>query len=115
MNQNTHIRMWTIFGTSEGNEEVCDRHIAVQDIPAELMWQANRRHLNGSIKVVKLTFNPEVEQPPETTENPNSSPSTACPTSADSTTNCKRVSLPPRNPPAPGGFLVRTSYDCFSI
>ena len=37
MNQNTHIRMWTIFGTSEGNEEVCDRHIAVQDIPAELM------------------------------------------------------------------------------
>jgi len=68
MNQNTHIRMWTIFGTSEGNEEVCDRHIAVQDIPAELMWQANRRHLNGSIKVVKLTFNPEVEQPPETRE-----------------------------------------------
>ena len=69
MNQNTHIRMWTIFGTSEGNEEVCDRHIAVQDIPAELMWQANRRHLNSSIKVVKLTFNPEVEQPPETREN----------------------------------------------
>ena len=68
MNQNTHIRMWTIFGTNEGNEEVCDRHIAVQDIPAELMWQANRRHLNGSIKVVKLTFNPEVEQPPETRE-----------------------------------------------
>jgi len=68
MNQNTHIRMWTIFGTSEGNEEVCDRHIAVQDIPAELMWQANRRPLNGSIKVVKLTFNPEVEQPPETRE-----------------------------------------------
>jgi hypothetical protein len=32
------------------------------------MWQANRRHLNGSIKVVKLTFNPEVEQPPETRE-----------------------------------------------
>ncbi len=65
MNQNTHVRMWTVFGTNEGNVEVCDRHIALQDIPTELMWQANRSHLNGNIKVVKLTFNPEVEQPPE--------------------------------------------------
>jgi len=65
MNQNTHVRMWTIFGTSEGNEEVIDRHIAIQDIPTELMWQAHRCHLNGNIKVVKLTINPEVEQPPE--------------------------------------------------
>ena len=51
--------------TKEGNVEVCDRHIALQDIPSELIWQANRFHLNGDIKVVKLTINPEVEQPPE--------------------------------------------------
>ncbi len=68
MNANTLVRMWTIFGTNEGNEEVNDRHIALQDIPGELMWQANRCHLNGNIKVVKLTINPEVEQPPEANE-----------------------------------------------
>lgn len=66
MNQTTHIRMWTIFGTNDGNVEVCDRRIALQDIPSEVMWQANRCQLNGNIKVVKLTFSPEVEQPPET-------------------------------------------------
>jgi hypothetical protein len=66
MNANTLVRMRTIFGTTEGNEEVNDRHIALQDIPSELMWQANRYHLNGNIKVVKLTIAPEVEQPPET-------------------------------------------------
>jgi hypothetical protein len=66
MNYNTHIRMRAIFGTNEGNVEVCDRHIALHDIPSELMWQANRCNLNGNIKVVKLTFNPEVEQAPET-------------------------------------------------
>jgi len=32
------------------------------------MWQAHRCHLNGNIQVVKLTINPEVEQPPETRE-----------------------------------------------
>jgi hypothetical protein len=63
MNENTHVRMWTIFGTSQGNVEVCDRHITLQDIPGEVMWQANRCQLNGDIKVVKLTFNLEVEQP----------------------------------------------------
>jgi hypothetical protein len=68
MNNNTFIRMSTIFGTSEGNEEVNDRHIAIHDIPCELMWQANRCHLNGNINVVKLTIAPEVEQPPETRE-----------------------------------------------
>jgi hypothetical protein len=64
MNQNTLIRMWTVFGTNDGNEEVCDRHIAVGDIPTELTWQAQRCHLDGDIKVVKLTIAPEVEQPP---------------------------------------------------
>ena len=33
MNQNTDVRMWTIFGTNEGNVEVCDRHIALQEFP----------------------------------------------------------------------------------
>ena len=56
MNENTLIRMWTIFGTDDGNEEICDRHIAVHDIPAELAWQSHRCHLNGNIKVVKLTI-----------------------------------------------------------
>jgi len=65
MNQHTHVRMWTVFGTNNGNVEVCDRHIALEDIPGEVMWQANRSHLDGNIKVVKLTFNPEVEQPAE--------------------------------------------------
>lgn len=68
MNANTLVRMWTLFGTTEGNEEVNDRHIALHDIPGELMWQANRCHLNGNIKVVKLTITPEVEQPPEAKE-----------------------------------------------
>lgn len=68
MNANTLVRMRTIFGTDEGNEEVDDRHITLQDIPGELMWQARRHHLNGNIKVVKLTIAPEVEQPPETRE-----------------------------------------------
>jgi len=65
LNRNTLVRMWTTFGTNEGNVEVCDRHIALEDIPGELMWQANLCHLNGNIKVVKLMINPEVEQPPE--------------------------------------------------
>jgi len=32
------------------------------------MGQAHRCHLNGNSKVVKLTINPEVEQPPEANE-----------------------------------------------
>ena len=63
MNENTLIRMWTLFGTTDGNEEICDRHIAVHDIPTELAWQSQRCHLNGNLKVVKLTIEPEVEQP----------------------------------------------------
>jgi len=69
MNNSTNVRMWSLFGTNDGNVEVCDRHIALQDIPGELMWQASRFHLNGNIKVVKLTINPEVEQPPEAVDN----------------------------------------------
>ncbi len=65
MNQHTLVRMWTLFGTDSGNEVVDDRHIALADIPTELTWQASRCHLNGNIKVVKLTISPEVEQPPE--------------------------------------------------
>ncbi len=65
MNGNTLIRMRTLFGTSDSNQEVDDRHIAVHDIPAELTWQANHCQLNGDIKVIKLTIAPEVEQPPE--------------------------------------------------
>jgi hypothetical protein len=65
MNQRTHIRMTTFLGTSDGNEQVRDRHIILHDIPGELMRQVNRCHLNGNIKVVKLTIYPEVEQPPE--------------------------------------------------
>jgi hypothetical protein len=74
MNEKTHVRLWTIFGTSDGNVEVCDRHITLQDIPSEVMWQANRWHLNGNIKVVKLTFNLEVEQPPATRDEGNYEP-----------------------------------------
>jgi len=68
MNANTLVRMRTIFGTTAANEEVDDRHIALRDIPSELVWQAKRCHLNGNIKVVKLTIAPEVEQSPETRE-----------------------------------------------
>jgi hypothetical protein len=57
--------MRTIFGTNDNNQETGDRHIALHDIPAELTWQAERYHLNGDIKVIKLTIAPEVEQPPE--------------------------------------------------
>ncbi len=63
MNENTLIRMRTIFGTNDRNEEVCERHIALHEIPSELTWQAQRRHLDGDIKIVKLTIAPEVEQP----------------------------------------------------
>jgi hypothetical protein len=65
MNGNTLIRIRTIFGTRDANEEIQDRHIAVQDIPSELTWQAHHCHLNGDIKVIKLTIAPEVEQPLE--------------------------------------------------
>ncbi len=70
MNQNTLIRMRTIFGTNDRNEEVCERHIALHDIPSEITWQAHRCHLDGDIKVVKLTIAPEVEQPPQEEEEP---------------------------------------------
>jgi hypothetical protein len=48
------------------NEVVGDRHVAIHDIPQELTWQAHRCHLNGNIRVIKLTIEPEVEQPAET-------------------------------------------------
>ncbi|MBV8487714.1 MAG: hypothetical protein JO161_05500 [Planctomycetaceae bacterium] len=63
MNDHTLVRMRTVFGTDEGNEELGERHVALKDIPAELTWQAHRCRLNGNIKVVKLTIVPEVEQP----------------------------------------------------
>ena len=70
MNENTLIRMWTVFGTNDHNEEVGERHIAVHDIPGELAWQAQRCHLDGSIKIVKLTIAPEVEQPASEEDEP---------------------------------------------
>ena len=70
MNGHKLVRMRTLFGTDEGNEELGERHVALKDIPAELTWQAHRCHLNGDIKVVKLTIAPEVEQPPEEPEEP---------------------------------------------
>jgi hypothetical protein len=57
--------MRTLFGTSNSNEVVDDRHIALHDIPQELTWQAHHCHLSGDIKVIKLTIAPEVEQPLE--------------------------------------------------
>jgi hypothetical protein len=65
MNGNTLICVRTIFGTADGNREILDRHIAINDIPGELTRQAHRCGLNGDIKVIKLTIAPEVEQPPE--------------------------------------------------
>lgn len=64
MNGNTLVRMRTLFGTMDRNEVVDDRHIAIHDIPEELTWQAHHCHLNGDIRVIKLTIEPEVEQPP---------------------------------------------------
>jgi hypothetical protein len=68
MNGNTLIRMRTIFGTNDSNQEFDDRHIALHDIPAELTWQAHHCHLDNEIKVIKLTIAPEVEQPQETAD-----------------------------------------------
>ena len=68
MNGHTLVRMRTLFGTDEGNEELGERHVALQDIPAELAWQAHRCHCSGNIKVITLTIAPEVEQPPEEPE-----------------------------------------------
>ncbi len=68
MNGTTLIRMRTIFGTNESNQEIDDRHIALHDIPAELTWQAHRCHLDSDIKVIKLTIAPEIEQPQEDAE-----------------------------------------------
>jgi hypothetical protein len=64
MNGNTLIRIRTIFGTANGNQEINDRHIALSEIPGELTRQAHRYGLDTEIKVVKLTIAPEVEQPP---------------------------------------------------
>ena len=50
MNAHTLIRMRTLFGTDEGNEEIGDRHVALEDIPAEVTWQANRCHLGTGRK-----------------------------------------------------------------
>jgi hypothetical protein len=63
MNGNTLIRVRTVFGTADGNQEINDRHIALCDIPGELTRQAHRYGLDAEIKVVKLTIAPEVEQP----------------------------------------------------
>ncbi len=68
MNTRTLVRIRTVFGTADGNQEFVERHIAVRDIPGELTQQASRCGLNGNIKVVKLTLSPEVEQPPEEPE-----------------------------------------------
>jgi hypothetical protein len=70
MTENTHVRMWTLFGTNDGNEEICDRHVTLHDIPGELTRQANHCHLNGNIRFIKLMINPEVEQPPAEPEEP---------------------------------------------
>ena len=72
------------------------------------MWQANRCRLNGNIKVVKLTFNPEVEQPRdgEDDKEPEIYPVYGVPTSAVSTTNFDRRPPPSINPPSPGGFSL---------
>jgi hypothetical protein len=64
MNGNTLIRVRTIFGTANGNQEINDRHIALSEIPGELTRQAHHYGLDAEIKVVKLTIAPEVEQPP---------------------------------------------------
>jgi len=65
MNGNTLVRMRTLIGTMDSNEVVADRHVAIHDIPQELTWQANRHRFNGHIRVIKLTLEPEVEQPAE--------------------------------------------------
>ncbi|WP_165219237.1 hypothetical protein [Aquisphaera insulae] len=70
MTENTHVRMWTLFGTYSGNEEINDRHITIHDIPGELARQARHCHLDGDIRFIKLMINPEVEQPPEELEEP---------------------------------------------
>jgi hypothetical protein len=64
MNGNTLVRMRTLFGTMDSNEVIDDRHIAIQDIPEELTWQAHHCHLDGDIRVIKLTLETAVEQPP---------------------------------------------------
>jgi hypothetical protein len=64
MNGNTLIRVRTILGTADRNQEIAERHIALCEIPGELTRQAHRYGLDTEIKVVKLTIAPEVEQPP---------------------------------------------------
>jgi hypothetical protein len=70
MNGHTVVRMRTLFGNNEGNEELGERHVAIEDIPAEITWQSHHCHLDGDIKVVKLTLEPEVEQPAEDPDDP---------------------------------------------